>query len=81
MYLPVAVTGYFIYGDSAADNILQSLPDDSPLRLTAEALITAHLLCAFVIAMNPLSQELEEIFKVPHGECIASSLYIRCWRV
>ncbi len=69
VYLPVAITGFVIYGDSTMDNVLRSLPGDSWLRLTAEGLITAHLLCAFVIAINPFSQEFEELLHVPHSEC------------
>ena len=68
MYLPVSITGFVIYGDVTLDNVLRSLPDDSWLRLTAEGLITAHLLCAFVIAINPFSQEFEELFHVPHSK-------------
>ena len=70
MYLPVAITGFLIYGDVTLDNVLRSLPDNSWLRLTAEGLITAHLLCAFVIAINPFSQEFEELFNVPHSKCL-----------
>ena len=75
MYLPVAITGFVVYGDVTLDNVLRSLPDDSWLRLTAEGLITAHLLCAFVIAINPFSQEFEELLHVPHGMKYSKQLF------
>lgn len=68
MYLPVALAGYIVYGNNLTANgkanILQVL-SPGPLLITVEILITAHLLMAFVIALNPFAQELESIFKIP----------------
>ena len=67
LYLPVAAGGYFIYGADVTANITKSLPE-GPLRITIEILITLHLVCAFVIALNPFTQELEEHVKVPNSK-------------
>ncbi len=56
-----------MYGDNVEDNILQSL-SAGWMRTTVEILITAHLILAFVIALNPFAQEVEDIFKVPHSK-------------
>ena len=69
MYLPVAAVGYFVYGEHVNPNILQNLPH-GVVRYFVETLITVHLLLAFVIVMNPLSQEFEELLKIPHSEQI-----------
>ena len=64
MYIPVAASGYFVYGDTVQDNVLQSLPPGG-LRYTIEVLISVHLLCGFVIAINPVCQEIEQLFNAP----------------
>ncbi len=69
MYLPVAFTGFLVYGTSVAGNILQSIPSNG-MRVTAEVLITCHVMSAFVIVLNPFSQDMEEVFGVPHSECL-----------
>ena len=66
MYLPVTITGYLAYGSNVAGNVLQSLPS-GPLRVSAEVLIIVHILCAFVINLNPFSQDMEELFNIPHS--------------
>ena len=64
MYLPVAAAGFFAYGDAVQTNILQSLPPGG-LRVTIEILVTAHLVLAFSIVVNPMEQDLEEWLSVP----------------
>ena len=66
IYLPVAVTGYFVYGVDTRANILQSLPVGD-LRTSIEALVTVHLVCAFIIILSPVSQDLEQTLEIPHG--------------
>ena len=64
--MPVATAGFIVYGTNVDGNILQSIPDGA-LRVTAEVLITCHVMFAFVIILNPLSQDMEELFNVPHS--------------
>lgn len=67
LYLPVAVGGYFVYGELVDPNIILSLGHSS-LVSTANVLMAIHLVLAFLIVINPVCQELEEIFQVPHGK-------------
>ena len=64
MYIPVASVGYFVFGDAVQDNILQSLPPGG-LRLTAEILIVVHLVFAFNIMFNPVTQDVEGFLNIP----------------
>ncbi|KAL8581783.1 hypothetical protein ACOMHN_043201 [Nucella lapillus] len=65
LYFPVAAGGYFVYGRLIEANILQTVSVGIPLMII-QILITIHLFCSFIIVINPLCQELEELFKVPH---------------
>ncbi|CAG5130404.1 unnamed protein product [Candidula unifasciata] len=64
MYLPVAICGYTVYGTQAADNILETM-SPGPMLYIVEVLITLHLFCGFIIVMNPVCQETEELLKIP----------------
>ena len=64
--MPVAVSGFIVYGSDVDGNILQSIPDGA-LRVIAEVLITCHVMFAFVIILNPFSQDMEELLNVPHS--------------
>ena len=66
MYLPPSITGYVTYGTDINSNALLTIPDGG-LRITIEILITLHLFFAFVIALNPVVQEFEELLKVPNS--------------
>lgn len=67
LYLPVAIGGYVVYGDHINSNILLSLSRGIFVS-TANILMAVHLLLAFFIIINPVCQEIEEIFDVPHGK-------------
>lgn len=64
MYLPVAISGYIIYGAQASDNILESM-SPGPMLYIVEVLITLHLFCSFIIVINPVCQETEELLRIP----------------
>lgn len=66
LYLPVALGGMLIYGDAVAPNIALTL-GESWLVDVANLFMACHLILAFLIVTNPVSQELEHIFNVPHG--------------
>lgn len=65
LYLPVTAGGYFIYGEDVEPNVAMSLTRTSLVTL-ANVLMAIHLVLAFLIVINPVCQELEEIFRVPH---------------
>lgn len=67
LYLPVAYGGYFVYGDKVKSNIALSLTHGY-LVISAEILLAVHLVLAFLIVINPVCQELEELFNVPPGK-------------
>ena len=73
MYLPVAVLGFVAYGKDITSNILDSVGHSEHNTSTVMldivlALITLHLLFSFVIVVNPVSQQFEELLSIPQGE-------------
>lgn len=66
-YLPIAIGGYFVYGETTNPNITLSL-SHTVLVFIANVCFATHLIMAFLISINPVCQELEEIFEVPHGK-------------
>lgn len=65
--MPVVLGGFFVYGDNLNPNIALSL-SRSTLVSFANIFMAVHLIMAFFIVVNPVCQEMEEIFKVPHGK-------------
>jgi len=73
MYLPVSVLGFLAYGKDITSNILDSVVHNGHNTATVTldivlALITLHLLFSFVIALNPVSQQFEELLNIPQGK-------------
>lgn len=73
MYLPVTVLGFVAYGKDITSNILDSVGHNqhntsAGMLDVVLALITLHLLFSFVIVVNPVSQQLEELLSIPQGE-------------
>ncbi|KAG8295869.1 amino acid transporter AVT1C-like [Homalodisca vitripennis] len=69
LYMPVVLGGYFVFGDNIKDNILLSL-HGGMISTGANILLATHLICAFFIVINPVSQHIEQIFNVPHKFCL-----------
>lgn len=67
LYLPLTVSGYIVYGDRMNANIILSL-GRSIFVVLANISMASHLILAFLIVVNPVCQELENIFDIPHGE-------------
>jgi len=67
LYLPVAIGGYLVYGEEVEANVILSL-GRGPFVVFANIFMAVHLVLAFLIVVNPVCQELEEIFEVPHSE-------------
>ena len=73
MYLPVSVLGFLAYGKDISPNILDSVGhnDHNTSSITLDivlALITVHLLFSFVIVLNPVSQQFEELLSIPQSK-------------
>ena len=73
MYLPVPVLGFIAYGKDVNPNILKSIVyngrNSASIALdVVVALITLNLLFTFVIALNPVSQQYEELLNIPKSE-------------
>ncbi|XP_026742354.1 amino acid transporter AVT1D-like [Trichoplusia ni] len=64
LYLLVAIGGYMVYGERVLPNLALSM-SPTPLTLAANVLMAIHLLSAFVIIINPVCQEIEELYNVP----------------
>ena len=73
MYLPVAIAGYNVYGGGVAPNVLLTI-SPGPMLYAVEILLTCHLFCGFIIVINPVCQELEELLKTPKSEV----MYVWC---
>lgn len=66
-YIPVGALGYGVYGDLVSDNIFDSI-STGPMKTIATILITMHLVFAYVIIQNPLSQIIELPLNIPDGK-------------
>lgn len=64
MYAPVAIVGYYTYGDSLKSNLINSI-QTLWMQQSINMLITVHCILTLTIVFNPLNQEFEEIFNVP----------------
>lgn len=69
LYLPITFGGYFVYGETVNANIVLSLKSSS-LVVFANISMVIHLVLAFLIVINPVAQEIENIFDIPHEFCL-----------
>lgn len=84
LYLVMSVMGYLTFGSTVRPNILLSIGDGA-ISIIVQFLFIAHLLCAFLIVINPMCQEFEEHLSLPIGECgscgsAAVCLIANAWR-
>lgn len=54
-----------MYGEDVLPNVAMSITH-STLVIFANMSMAIHLIFAFLIVINPVCQELEEIFRIPH---------------
>lgn len=72
MYLPTCVLPFLVYGAKNEDNILQTIKRQGDtgsaksIAIAAEVIVTFHLSFAFLIALNPISQQIEEYLQWPN---------------
>ncbi|XP_064596406.1 uncharacterized protein LOC135463012 [Liolophura sinensis] len=64
IYMSVCVSAYFVYGRALQENILLTV-SRGPMSYIVQVLITAHLLFGFIIIMNPVCQDIEQLLGVP----------------
>ncbi|GIY87877.1 hypothetical protein CDAR_499711 [Caerostris darwini] len=64
LYIPVAVLGYLVYGNTLAPNVVDALPYSIP-KSVISVMLALHMFFAFLLVINAPVQDLEEFFKVP----------------
>jgi vesicular inhibitory amino acid transporter len=65
LYAPVFIVGYVTYGNSLRDSVINSL-QIKWIQQAVNIFITLHVILSLTIVFNPLNQEVEEFFGVPH---------------
>ncbi|XP_033113774.1 amino acid transporter AVT1J-like [Anneissia japonica] len=86
MYLPVAASGYFVYGDKLETDpngdIILAMLSPGGIATTVTVMITAHLTFGYIIVINPLCQQVEEWLGVKQEfgikRCIIRSIVVAC---
>ena len=77
IYLPVSSLGYYKAGHAVKSNIVRNL-SPSMLRSCIETLMMAHVLCAFLILMNPVNLNIESFIGIEHSlngwRCLSRTL-------
>lgn len=66
LYGPVCILGFLTYGNSLRDSVINSIQTVT-LQQPANILIGIHCILTLTIIFNPLNQEVEERFNVPHS--------------
>lgn len=60
-YIPVAVIGYWAFGDNTKSPILDNLRQDSTLVLIAIICLFFHLLVSYAVCLRPSEHDFEEV--------------------
>ncbi|KAF2354751.1 Amino acid transporter transmembrane domain [Trinorchestia longiramus] len=63
MYIPISTVGYGVVGNEVPGNILRAV--SGYVVQVTQGLVVLHLLTAYVILINPVTQGLEEAFNLP----------------
>ncbi|KAE9550310.1 hypothetical protein FO519_006470 [Halicephalobus sp. NKZ332] len=66
LYIPITIFGFMTYGSSLQDSIISSI-QSLWIQQTANFFIAIHCILTLTIVINPLNQEFEHKFKLPHG--------------
>ena len=65
--IPLGVAGFELFGNHVKPNILLNL-GQSTAATVVKWMFTLHIFCAYIIAANPLSQDLERLLSAPQSE-------------
>lgn len=84
LYMPMSLFAFITYGDAMSESVVFSVQTRSLqvsflsllilLQVIANVFIALHCLSTLVMVLNPINQELEEVFKIQHRETPLSSL-------
>lgn len=66
MNLIVVLVGAFVYGDSMRQVVIFSI-QETKIQQAINIMIAAHCLLTFTLIINPLNQEIEELFNLPQS--------------
>jgi hypothetical protein len=64
-YAPVVGLAYITYGGSIGPSIINSMQTRG-IQQAVNLMIAAHCMLTLTLMFNPLNQEAEEFFRVPH---------------
>lgn len=65
MYITVALTSYLTYGHLVQTNIIRNLPSNG-VTVAINFFMTCHVLCAYLIILNPVNLSMEDYCNIPH---------------
>ena len=81
LYLPMFILPYIVLGEVTESNILIQLSklkgtEEKILIQAAEILMVFHLLFVTLLSINPVSQQIEEIFRIPQSKSLSHQAWI-----
>lgn len=67
IYLPVSVVGYQFFGNDVKSSVIRNL-HATPIVKVIEVLIAVHVLCSYLILLNPVNLNFENLLGTSHCE-------------
>lgn len=65
--MPISIYAFLVYGDSMSGSVMDSIQTPA-VRHVANISIALHCILALIMMANPLCQQAEDFFNVPHSE-------------